>query len=218
MNDNLYKFYGRRKGRGYKLINQQIPFFLDYFLKGNQFKDYKSYCKNILEIGFGNAENLIKMSARYSNINFIGAEPYLNSCLKLSKVIAKNNIKNIKIWSDDIRKLIEFSSNNIFDLILILHPDPWPKKKHSKRRLIQQNFIDFLEKILKKNGQIIISTDVDIMKSWILEQFHIRKDFEWHIKNINICSKKPLCLVNSKYSKKAISMRNKNSWFIYRKL
>ena len=107
---------------------------------------------------------------------------------------------------------------NIFDLILILHPDPWQKKKHVKRRLIQQYFIDFLAKIIKKNGKILFASDENNMKSWILEQFHIRDDFEWQIKKINYCSKKPSCLINSKYSKKAISNGEKINWFIYKKL
>ena len=130
----------------------------------------------------------------------------------------KKNLKNIKIWPDDIRKLIENFSKDIFDLVLILHPDPWPKKKHIKRRLIQQFFIDFLVKILKKNGRILLSSDEKNMKSWIMEQFHIRNDLEWYIKNINLCYKKPLCLVNSKYSEKAIISGKRINWFVYRKL
>ncbi len=220
MNNHIFQFYGRRKGRGFNRVNKQLLKLnnIDFFLKANDLKEYNSFSNNILEIGFGNAENLINFSKKYKNINFIGADPYLNSCLKLYKVLTKLKLKNVKIWSDDIRKLIEVLPNNIFDLILILHPDPWPKNKHKKRRLIQQYFLDFLAKVLKKNGKILISSDENNMKSWILEQFHIRDDFDWHIKNINICNKKPFCLLNSKYSKKAISLGNKNNWFVYRKL
>ena len=93
----------------------------------------------------------------------------------------------------------------------------WPKKKHIKRRLLQQYFIDFLAKILKKNGQVLFASDENNMKNWILEQFHIRDDFEWRLKKINFSSKKPPCFINSKYAKKAISSGKKITWFIYKK-
>ena len=102
--------------------------------------------------------------------------------LKLLKKIVNKNIKNIKIWPDDIHLIIKKFKKNFFDLILILQPDPWPKKKHKKRRLIQQKFLDDLNQILKYEGKLIISTDHNVMKSWVLEHFHIRNDFLW-IKN-----------------------------------
>ncbi len=220
MNNYSNQFYGRRKGRGYKRFKQQMLKFndFDFFLKPHDLNKYSSFSNNILEIGFGNAENLINISKKYSNISFIAADPYLNSCFKLCKVLTKHKLKNVKIWADDIREIIKLFPENIFDLILILHPDPWPKNKHKKRRLVQQYFIDFLARILKKNGKILLSSDENNMKSWILEQFHVRQDFEWYVKNVNICNKKPFCLVNSKYSKKAISVGNKINWFVYRKL
>ena len=83
--------------------------------------------------------------------------------------------------------------------ILILHPDPWDKKRHSKRRLLQQDFIDCLSIILKKNGIITFASDNKIMTSWILEQFHFRKEFIWQVKSINNCLKKPKNFLETKY-------------------
>ena len=123
--------------------------------------------------------NLVHMSLNKPNDLFIGCDAYYNGCTKLLKQIVDKNIRNIKIWPDDVHLIVNKFKKNFFDLILILQPDPWPKKKHEKRRLIQQKFLDDLNNILKYEGILIISTDHDVMKSWVLEQFHVRNDFLW---------------------------------------
>ena len=176
-------FYGRRKGRKISSTNSKLlhDFSNKFYLIEEQIYKLKinEYNKNILEIGFGNGENLVNMSLKSPNNLFIGCDAYRNGCIKLLKGIVKNNIKNIKIWPNDVNLIVKKFKRNFFDLILILQPDPWPKKKHRKRRLIQQKFLDDLNYILKHEGEIIVSTDHDEMKSWILEQFHVREDFVW---------------------------------------
>ena len=173
--------------------------------------------KNILEIGFGNGDNLVSMSLNKPNDFFIGCDAYYNGCAKLLKQIVNKNIKNIKIWPNDIHLIIKKFKKNFFDLILILQPDPWPKKKHKKRRLIQQKFLDDLNHVLKYEGKLIISTDHNIMKSWVLEHLHVRKDFSWikhgyYYKNI-----KPKWIINTKYSNKALKDKKVVNWFFFKK-
>ena len=105
----------------------------------------------------------------------------------------------------------------MFDAIFLLHPDPWPKNKHKKRRLLQQNFLDSLSKILKKSGIILVATDHSTMKSWILEQFHVRNDFDWKVKNINDTYQKPNFIVNSKYFENSININKSVNWFFFKK-
>ena len=175
------------------------------------------YNKNILEIGFGNGDNLVNMSLNKPNNLFIGCDAYYNGCVKLLKKIVNKNIKNIKIWPDDIHLIIKKFKKNFFDLILILQPDPWPKKKHKKRRLIQQKFLDDLNQILKYEGKLIISTDHNVMKSWVLEHFHVRNDFLW-IKNGHYYRNiKPKWIINSKYSNKALEDNKVVNWFFFKK-
>ena len=85
-----------------------------------------------MEIGFGNGENLVNMSQKNPNNLFIGCDAYYNGCTKLVKQILDKNIKNIKIWPDDIHLIIKKFKKNFFDLILILQPDPWAKKNIKK--------------------------------------------------------------------------------------
>ena len=175
------------------------------------------YNKNILEIGFGNGDNLVNMSLNEPNNLFIGCDAYYNGCVKLLKKIVIKNIKNVKIWPDDIHIIIKKFKKDFFDLILILQPDPWPKTKHNKRRLIQQKFLDDLNQVLKYEGKLIISTDHHIMKSWVLEQLHVRRDFSWIKNGYNYKNIKPKCVINTKYSNKALDDNKTVNWFFFKK-
>ncbi len=215
------QFYGRRKGRKlsqkkYELIELVGPkVFINKQVILNKINNLTG--KKYLEIGFGMGENLLKFSQKHPKSNFIGAEPYVNSYVNVLKNIFENNTKNIKIFPDDIRLIINDFKNSLFDAIFLLHPDPWQKNKHKKRRILQQSFINSLSKILKKNGLIILATDQPIMKSWILEQFHIREDFVWKVNHIKETFERPMFFLETKYSKKTLGTNNLVNWFFFKK-
>ena len=218
---NQKKFYGRRKGRRISSMSLKLleNYSNKFYLQEDQICKLApyEYNKNILEIGFGNGDNLVNMSLNKPNNLFIGCDAYYNGCVKLLKKIVNKNIKNIKIWPDDIHLIIKKFKKNFFDLILILQPDPWPKKKHKKRRLIQQKFLDDLNQILKYEGKLIISTDHDVMKSWVLEHFHIRNDFLWIKNGLYYTNIKPKWIINTKYSNKALENNKVVNWFYFKK-
>ena len=218
---NQKKFYGRRKGRRISSMNLKLleNYSNKFYLQEEQICKLVpyEYNKNILEIGFGNGDNLVNMSLNKPNNLFIGCDAYYNGCVKLLKKIVNKNIKNIKIWPDDIHLIIKKFKKNFFDLILILQPDPWPKKKHKKRRLIQQKFLDDLNQILKYEGKLIISTDHNVMKSWVLEHLHVRNDFLWIKNGHSYRNKKPKWIFNTKYSKKALENNKVVDWFFFKK-
>ena len=218
---NEKNFYGRRKGRKVsptisKLVEEYSQ---KFYIQENEISKLKLHEneKNILEIGFGNGENLVNMSLNKPNDLFIGCDAYYNGCAKLIKKILNNNIKNIKIWPDDINLIIKKFKKNFFDFILIIQPDPWPKKKHKKRRLIQQKFLDDLNQILKREGELIISTDHNVMKSWVLEQLHIREDFLWIKNGSHYQNKRPEWIINTKYTNKASQNNRVVNWFFFKK-
>ena len=215
------QFYGRRKGRKLSnnknnlinLVGPKVFINKEFIIKKINNLSGKKY----LEIGFGSGENLIKFAQKHPNSNFIGAEPYINSYVKVLKNIIENKSKNIKIFPDDIRLVINYFKHSFFDSVFLLHPDPWQKYKHKKRRILQQSFINSLSKVLKKNGLIIIATDQPVMKSWVLEQFHIREDFEWKINHTKETFKKPKFFLETKYSKKTLGTNNLVNWFFFKK-
>ena len=172
----------------------------------------------VLEIGFGSGENLLKSAKMNPDVLYLGADPFLNTNAKCIKAILNYNIKNIMIWPDDIRKIIEFFPSNIFSEIKILFPDPWPKFKHKNRRLIQDNFLISLYNVLKINGIITLATDHFIMKSWILEIFQNNSGFQWTAETADDWRIKPIHYVATKYEQKAINENRDPHWFIFKKI
>lgn len=119
-------------------------------------RDYEC-CK--LEIGFGNSEYLQRQALENPSTLFIGSEVYLSGIGTLIGAIEEKKLSNVRIFPDDARILLDQGDESIFDEVVILCPDPWPKDRHHKRRLLQSEFIEILLKTLKWNGGLYISTD-----------------------------------------------------------
>ena len=116
--------------------------------------------KRILEIGFGDGENLISSAQNNLNFFFFGVEVYEMGVANILKSMETNGISNLKIILGDVKEVLEKNSvEDYFDEILIFFPDPWPKRKHNKRRLVSKDFLFEIKKILKKDGVLIIKTD-----------------------------------------------------------
>ena len=151
----------KRRGRITKRQEESLPFLKNYSVSNikdihKELRDYDQCC---LEIGFGNAENLIKQSEDNPKTLFIGSEVYMSGIGSLLSHINENNVKNIRIFSDDIRILLDQKYEETFNLISILCPDPWPKGRHHKRRLINDEFLNMIQGFIKIDGHIFISTD-----------------------------------------------------------
>ena len=112
-----------------------------------------------LEIGFGNAENITQQALSNPEVLFIGSEVYMSGIGTLLGNIKESNINNVRIFPDDIRILLDKNSIEIFDAIEIICPDPWPKERHHKRRLINNDFLKMLNNSMKTNAYLYISTD-----------------------------------------------------------
>ena len=131
---------------------------------------------DILEIGFGAGEHVRELAATHPDKIIIGAEPFMNGVASLLSAITdeKSNrvldkYKNIRIWADDVRDFLRQTKSK-FEQIWVLHPDPWPKARHEKRRLLSAEFLNTLSKYLSDSGEIIIGTDHWEYFDWILEQ------------------------------------------------
>ncbi len=130
----------------------------------NKMLDYSSVFNNtndtIIEIGFGNGEVTAQMALIKPEYNYIGLEVYLKGFVKLLKEIGENSIDNVRIMRfnaiDVLQNMIPDNSVSGFH---IFFPDPWPKKKHHKRRIMNPEFLHLLATKLKKNGYIYMVTD-----------------------------------------------------------
>ena len=213
------QFFGRRRGRKLSISSQlAMKDGKDYLIKEEDISNIFYYQKNIiLEIGFGDGENLINSAKINPYCFYIGADPFLNTTAKCLSKIIQYNLRNIVIWPDDVRKILKFFPNNSISEIKILFPDPWPKKKHKKRRLIQDEFIKIINPLMKHKGTITISTDHNLLKKWVLEKFQNHTEFELVIKNSNDGRLRPNDCFQTKYEIKSINQQREPSWFIFKK-
>ena len=146
----------KRKGRITKkqLLNLN---YLPHYLVTNiddVIADSHKYKKCILEIGFGNAENLISQALKNPDYLYVGSEVYMSGIGTLISNLKEQKIANVRIFPNDIRLLLYQESRAVFDYIFIICPDPWPKEKHHKRRLIDSNFLKMLNFISTPIGNL----------------------------------------------------------------
>ncbi len=200
----IIRSYGRIKSRklsdNKKLLLAEI---LPLYKIGDQPLN-DSNQKNILEIGCGFGDFLFTKASNNPDINFIGCEPHINGVVNLLAKLKLHPLDNLKISQLDIRILLAKIADLFFDEIYILFPDPWPKQKHYKRRLINLEFLEILAKKIKKAGKLIIATDHDAYKTWILSAILNSNSFELLIKNKNDWQNFPSNWTVTKYQKKAI--------------
>lgn len=170
----------KRKGRITKKQTHSLSSLSEFSVKSIQeVEDFsKHFDKCYLEIGFGNAENIIIQAINNPSYLFIGSEVYMSGIGTLISSIKENNIKNIKIFSDDIRLLLDQSPKKVFDSVIIICPDPWPKEKHHKRRLINKSFLEMVHDFMKDDSNIYISTDWENYAESISELFVKNKLFK----------------------------------------
>ena len=132
-----------------------------------------------LEVGFGNGDSLLEMAIDQPNQNFLGVEVYEAGIGRLINEANKNKLSNLKIIKDDA---VEVLTNNILDNSIshfqLFFPDPWHKKKHHKRRIVQISFLDLLSKKLKKDGVVHIATDWENYAEHIMELLESHSHFK----------------------------------------
>jgi len=177
-------------------------------------------CKNlfsnnnpcILDIGFGDGELLINVAKKFPKINFLGIEVYQSGIGNILKQISYNQLNNLKVSNFDA---VEFLNNYIKSKSLygisLFFPDPWPKKKHYKRRIINADFIDLINRKIEKGGFIKIATDWSNYGNDIIELFNKNSSFE---KVNDIFLYKNRCL--TKFEKKGINLSHRITELSYR--
>ena len=170
--------FGRRHG---KKLSARKVWLMENILPAISPKNVKKAGKFILEIGFGNGEHVRELATANTESVIIGAEPFANGVAALLSAMTDektNDIlpeyKNIYIWPDDVRDFLR-ETDSKFSQIWVLHPDPWPKARHEKRRLLSAEFLTMLATHLAKSGQIIIGTDHWEYIDWILAQLATTK-------------------------------------------
>lgn len=132
-----------------------------------------------LEIGFGGGEHLHHESGRHPNMGFIGVEPFLNGMAKMLVALDETPRPNLRLYDDDATLLLDWLPEASLSGIDLFYPDPWPKKRHFKRRFVSARNLDRFARVLKPGAPFRFASDIDTYVNWTLLHCRDHADFEW---------------------------------------
>lgn len=209
----MKSFYGRRCAKGAsKSFVSQIKNDLIYFdaesAKNKIIKFKSKYKKISLEIGFGMGHYLVSHARDKPNEGIIGCDPFINGNMYIVKSSKNYFLKNLLITNLDFETLLTFLNNIKFLDVFIFFPDPWKKRRHNKRRLINYRMTNLLSQILEKGGKVNIITDDKDYWDQIISVFSSNKKFSF-LSKLNYKSKNNLNFFKTKYSQKALEGKKK---------
>jgi tRNA (guanine-N7-)-methyltransferase len=170
-----------------------------------------------LEVGFGGGEHLAWHAARHPDIGMIGAEPFINGVAKLLMKIDDDDLSNVRVHHGDVRPLIEALPDRSVSRIFVLHPDPWPKKRHFKRRMISPWFFKEAARLLRPGSQLRVASDIPDYVRWTLMHAQNAPDFEWTAERAADWRVRPDDWPQTRYEAKAIREGRPPAYLIFRR-
>jgi len=132
-----------------------------------------------LEIGFGGGEHLLFRARQNPQVGFIGVEPFVNGMAKVTAALAADPLGNVRLFSEDATRLLDWLPSGGLAAIDLLYPDPWPKKRHWKRRFVGAQNLQRFARVLRPGGAFRFASDIDTYVNWTLQHCEAHPDFEW---------------------------------------
>jgi len=133
-----------------------------------------------LEIGFGGGEHLAYRADLLPDHGFIGCEPFINGVAQALTHIRDRRLANVRLWTGDGLGVLRRLPDQSLTMVYLLHPDPWPKARHAKRRMMNDGPVDLIASKMKSGGEFRVATDDPTYLNWLLMimQRHTGQ-FEW---------------------------------------
>ena len=178
-------FFGRRKGKKLRAGQDELVQTLLPAIRVVPGRDIPGQFSSPqaretwLEIGFGGGEHLAAQARSHRDVNFIGCEPFVNGMAKLLAVIEHEHLDNVRVWDDDVTDLLPTLPDASFDRVYILYPDPWPKRRQRKRRLVSDETLDLLARVMKPGAELRFASDIDDYIGWVLARALRSRHFRW---------------------------------------
>ncbi len=225
------RFHGRRKSRPLKprqqrLMQELLPR-LDLRAVADSTPDvlraphglFDYALGNVaLEIGFGGGEHLAHRAAERPDWGFIGAEPFVNGVAKLLAAIDEQGLGNIRIWQDDARTLLPLLGDETINEAYLLYPDPWPKKRHHKRRFVNLRNLDEIHRILQPGGLFLFASDIADYVRWTLRHVLTHGGFDWLAEHPADWREPPAGWPGTRYEAKALRAGRRPTYLLFRKI
>ena len=158
-----------------------------------------------LEIGFGGGEHLVAQARANPNIGFIGCDPFFEGVGKLLSQIEAEGLSNIRIFPGDANRLITTLPGMCLGKVFALFPDPWPKKRHHKRRLVNKGFLNSLARTMCDDATFHFSTDHDEYGRWALRFLLEHQAFDWSARGPRDWLTRPSDGIVTRYEQKALT-------------
>ncbi len=200
-----YRFYGRRQGkkrseRQQHLLDDLLPrVAVDAACVGTESRPVW------LEIGFGGAEHLLGQARANPDILLIGCEPFLEGVAKALDGIEGEGLRNVRLHAEDVRPLLDSLPDRLLDRVFVLFPDPWPKTRHHKRRLVSTATLDKLARLMRDGARLRIATDHMDYARWILFRGLRHPAFEWTAERVADWLDVPSDHVATRYQSKLLA-------------
>lgn len=156
-----------------------------------------------LEVGFGGGEHLAAQAQAHPDWGLIGVEPFINGVAKALAHIEAAGLSNVRLSMGDGRAILERLPDHALDAVYVLHPDPWPKARHFKRRVIQPETLSQIVRVLKPSGEFRLATDVPDYAVWTLAHATARNDMRFVAEHPDDWLKRPGDWPETRYGQKA---------------
>jgi tRNA (guanine-N7-)-methyltransferase len=170
-----------------------------------------------LEIGFGGGEHLLAEAAAFPATGFIGCEPYLNGLAKILAGLDLQPQPNVKLFAGDAAELLAWLPQASLQRIDLIHPDPWPKRRHWKRRFVQDATIAAMARTLVDQGEFRFVCDIDDYVAWTLAHFARALDFSWTAERADDWRKPWPGYTMTRYGRKAAREGRSAAYLIFRR-
>ena len=227
--DGFYRgsFFGRRKGHTLKL--HQAELFetllprLSFDIKAKAPADLRTlFTPDVeavrVEIGFGSGEHLVSEALAFPHVGFIGCEPYINGMAKILTEIEDNGVSNIRLYAGDAAELLAWAPAGSFTRIDLIHPDPWPKRRHWKRRFVQEATLAEMARVLVPAGEFRFVHDIPDYVAWTLWHLMRSPDFTWTAERADDWRLPWPNYTMTRYGRKATREGRKAAYIISRKM
>ncbi|QYE36994.1 tRNA (guanosine(46)-N7)-methyltransferase TrmB [Polymorphobacter sp. PAMC 29334] len=169
------------------------------------------------EIGFGSGEHLAAQAVANPAVGLIGCEPFLNGVVGALGHIREHDLTNVRLHMGDALDVLERLPDASLSRVFLLHPDPWPKARHAKRRFVNPGPLDLIAAKLAPGGELRIGTDHAIYCRWSLMQMAQRDDFEWLAEAAADWQVRPGDWPQTRYEAKARRLGHEVWYFRYRR-
>jgi len=220
------QWYGRRQGHKLRpsrqaLIDQRLPDLRIVLPEDGVLDPQTVFSKSLrdiwLEVGFGGGEHLAAQARANPDIGFIGCEPFINGVANLLSLIDQGGLTNVRIFDDDARKLFAALPGAVFGRVYALYTDPWPKKRHHRRRFISDDTTDSLVRLMKDGAELRLAHDHMGYVGWMLEHLTGRPELQWQAKSKRDWVEAPPDWVETRYEQKAKARGLRSAYLCFKR-